>query len=82
MAIFAFRFLLCWIFVCAVEAFGEKHSDYTLKESHPLPGGWSCVERAASHHALELQIGLRQGEFHKLEQVLYESVFTLKRYVS
>ncbi|MCJ1251793.1 hypothetical protein MMC30_009031 [Trapelia coarctata] len=73
MLILAFHFLLYLLFVCVAGESGDGHSDYALKESHPLPGEWFCVERAASHHELELHIGLRQSRFDKLEQALHES---------
>ena len=79
MLILVFRFLLYLLFVGVARGAEDKYLDYAVKESHPLPGGWSCLERAASYHEIELQIGLSQSRFDELEQALYESVFFPKR---
>lgn len=47
-------------------------STYSVKESHRVPGKWSCIGRAPRNHEIRLQIGLKQGRFSDLERHLYE----------
>ncbi|KAH9214734.1 tripeptidyl peptidase-like protein [Leptodontidium sp. 2 PMI_412] len=45
---------------------------YTLKERHHVPRSWSRVGPAPAQHMIQLQIGLKQGQFSELERQLYE----------
>lgn len=45
---------------------------YQLKEFHPIPRGWTQLERAPRSHSIRLEIGLKQGRFDELEKSLYE----------
>lgn len=47
-------------------------SEYAVKDSHPVPDGWSYVGRASPDHVIELHIALRQAHFDILEKHLYE----------
>ncbi|KAH6692118.1 tripeptidyl peptidase-like protein [Leptodontidium sp. MPI-SDFR-AT-0119] len=49
-----------------------KKSLYTLKERHHVPRSWSRVGPAPAQHMIQLQIGLKQGQFSELERQLYE----------
>ena len=50
----------------------RARSQYSVKESHSVPGDWVPVGAAASTHKIHLQIALRQQRFDKLERHLYE----------
>lgn len=43
-----------------------------VKETHPVPRGWRRTARANAAHNVNLQIGLKQGNFNELERSLYE----------
>ncbi|KAK6828442.1 hypothetical protein PG987_011783 [Apiospora arundinis] len=45
---------------------------YQVKETHFVPRGWKKVERASADQVINLQIGLKQGNFEELERHLYE----------
>ena len=47
-------------------------SPYDLKESHYVPAKWSEFSAAPPYHVINLQIGLKQGQFEELERHLYE----------
>jgi tripeptidyl-peptidase I len=51
-------------------------SPYSVKESHPVPRKWSRVGPAPEGHVINLQIGLKQGNFNELERHLYEGAYT------
>lgn len=48
---------------------------YQVKETHFVPRGWKKVERASADQVINLQIGLKQGNFEELERHLYEGKF-------
>ena len=50
----------------------SARSPYTVKETHYAPREWTKLERANSDSVIELQIGLKQGNFDELERHLYE----------
>lgn len=56
-----------------------KRSLYTLKERHHVPRSWSRVGPAPAQHMIQLQIGLKQGQFSELERQLYEGTSTVGR---
>ncbi|RYP09762.1 hypothetical protein DL764_001097 [Monosporascus ibericus] len=45
---------------------------YEVKESHFVPRGWKKLDRAPENHVIDLQIGVKQGNFAALEKQLYE----------
>jgi tripeptidyl-peptidase-1 len=45
---------------------------YQIKETHIVPRKWQKIERAPSSHIIDLQIGMRQGNFEELEKRLNE----------
>ncbi|CAG9993160.1 unnamed protein product [Clonostachys byssicola] len=45
---------------------------YQIKETHIVPRKWQKIERAPSSHIIDLQIGVRQGNFEELEKRLNE----------
>lgn len=47
-------------------------SPYVVKDTHNVPKKWSKVGSAPSGHIINLQIGLKQGQFNELERHLYE----------
>ena len=47
-------------------------SPYEVKESHYVPAKWSEFSAAPPYHVINLQIGLKQGQFDELERHLYE----------
>lgn len=54
----------------------KARSPYIVKESHYVPKDWLEVDRAPADKLINLNIGLKQGDFDKLEQSLYEGVFS------
>lgn len=50
----------------------RPRANYRLKEAFHVPRSWSRVARAPSDHVINLQIGLKQGQFDELERHLYE----------
>lgn len=55
----------------------RARSSYAVKETHNPPLGWTKVDRARAGHVIQLQIGLKQGNFEELEKQLYEGNTTL-----
>jgi tripeptidyl-peptidase-1 len=53
----------------------RARTEYSVKETHPIPRGWSPAGRAHGNHMLHLQIGLKQENFDELDRHLYESMF-------
>ena len=45
---------------------------YQVKETHFAPRAWKRVKRASPDQLINLQIGLKQGNFEELEKQLYE----------
>ena len=43
-----------------------------------MPHGWTPVRRAPLHFEIQLQIGLKQGRFHELEQRLSEGELVVR----
>jgi tripeptidyl-peptidase-1 len=50
----------------------HARTEYSVKETHPIPRRWNVAGRAPGNHMLQLQIGLKQGNFEELERHLYE----------
>ncbi|KAK8091208.1 hypothetical protein PG994_000713 [Apiospora phragmitis] len=50
----------------------KARTPYQVKETHFAPRGWKRVERASADRVMNLQIGLKQGNFEELERHLYE----------
>ena len=50
----------------------RARSAYSVKEKHYVPRSWTKLERANGQNRIELQIGLKQGNFDELERHLYE----------
>ena len=51
-----------------------SRSEYSLKDSHLLPKGWSSIGTAPSDHILSVQIGLTQHKVQELQRHLYEGM--------
>lgn len=51
-------------------------TSYSVKESHYVPQEWSREERAPASKMLDLQIGVKQGDFAALERHLNEGTFS------
>ena len=66
--------LLAGTTAASASAFAQR-SPYLLKETHNVPPRWKEVGAPASDHVIYLQIGLRQSNFEKLEEHLYEGIF-------
>lgn len=47
---------------------------YVVEETHPVPSQWTEVAPAPAKHIVQLQIGLKQGQFEELERHLYEGI--------
>jgi tripeptidyl-peptidase-1 len=62
--------LLLWITstVCS----DLQSRSYAVKDNHGIPGRWTRVGPAPTQHSVQLQIGLRQGNFSGMERRLYE----------
>jgi tripeptidyl-peptidase-1 len=56
--------------VCATPA--RVRSPYQVKETHFIPRRWQKLDRAPASHVIDLQIGVKQGNFEELEKRLYE----------
>ncbi|KAF7857959.1 hypothetical protein EAF04_009316 [Stromatinia cepivora] len=50
----------------------KARTPYAVKETHYPPSQWQRVGPAAKGRLINLQIGLRQGQFDELERHLYE----------
>lgn len=50
----------------------HHRSPYAVKETHAVPRGWKKLDRADGDRVVQLQIGLKQGNFDELEKHLYE----------
>jgi tripeptidyl-peptidase-1 len=50
----------------------RSRSLYQVKETHIVPRSWQKVDRAPASQTIDLQIGVRQGNFEELEKRLYE----------
>lgn len=50
----------------------HHQSSYAVKEAHHVPQQWTRIGDAPSNHLINLQIGLKQGQFEDLEQHLWE----------
>lgn len=73
----AARYVLTTFLLCAGEVTSrrwEKREGYGLKERHHVPRAWERAGPAPEEHMIQLQIGLRQGQFSELERHLYEGI--------
>ena len=50
----------------------KPRSPYAVKETHYVPQGWAQYERDSEDKFINLNIGLKQGDFKGLEKALYE----------
>lgn len=50
----------------------EARSPYSVKETHLVPRAWTKRDRADGSGTINLQIGLKQGNFEELERHLWE----------
>jgi hypothetical protein len=53
----------------------QSRTAYAVKETHRVPRKWVKMGRAPADKMLNLQIGVKQGQFGELERHLYEGVF-------
>jgi hypothetical protein len=53
----------------------KTRSPYAVKEYHHPPTAWTSVGPAPADHVINLQIGLKQGNFEELERHLGEGMF-------
>ena len=60
--------------VTAVSASRVKRSDFGVKDVHVTPKHWTKLGRAPKEQLLNLNIGLKQGNFAELERHLFEGV--------
>jgi tripeptidyl-peptidase-1 len=60
------------VFAQAALAVPVARSGYAVKETHYVPQRWTAKGRAPKHQMLDLQIGVKQGNFAQLERHLYE----------
>ena len=69
--------------VLAIQAVGatptamHSRAPYAVKESHSAPRSWKKLARAPANHVIDLQIGVKQGNFRALEKHLYEGMAIL-----
>lgn len=69
------RTILLTSLLAASVAYGspaKARSIYTVKDSHSVPKKWTRVGTAPGDHVISLKIGLKQSNFEKLEEQLYE----------
>jgi tripeptidyl-peptidase-1 len=50
----------------------KSRTAYAVKEKHHVPRKWIKMGRAPADRMLNLQIGVKQGQFDELERHLYE----------
>jgi hypothetical protein len=50
----------------------QSRTAYAVKETHRVPRRWVNIGRAPADRTLNLQIGIKQGQFNELERHLYE----------
>ncbi|KAL7626034.1 hypothetical protein AAE478_002803 [Parahypoxylon ruwenzoriense] len=50
----------------------RSRTPYRVKDAHHVPRGWKKLHRAPGEHVIDLQIGVKQGNFAELERHLYE----------
>ena len=50
----------------------RAQSQYQVKERHIVPRRWQKRDRAPESHLIDLQIGVKQGNFEELEKRLFE----------
>ncbi|KAL3420927.1 Pro-kumamolisin [Phlyctema vagabunda] len=50
----------------------QSRTAYSIKESHNVPRRWTRRDRAPKDYTINLQIGVKQGQFDELERHLYE----------
>jgi tripeptidyl-peptidase I len=55
----------------------RARTPYQVKETHVVPRGWTKRSRAVADHVINLQIGVKQGNFDELERNLYEGMEVL-----
>ncbi|KAI0378762.1 tripeptidyl-peptidase 1 precursor [Hypomontagnella monticulosa] len=70
--IVAFSALLAAQVALAGPVGSRINTPYRVKDSHHVPRGWRRVRRAPAGHVIDLQIGVKQGNFAELERHLYE----------
>ena len=71
----AYRFAFAALALTATEVLGsplQSQSAYAVKDSFAVPKTVSKVGPAHADQILNLQIGLKQANFDKLEQQLYD----------
>lgn len=56
----------------------KPRSPYVVKESHYVPNEWVQKDRAPADKLVNLNIGLKQGDFDELEKSLYEGMSPAK----
>lgn len=52
----------------------KSRTAYAVKETHRVPHRWQKMGRAPADKILNLQIGVKQGQFDELERHLYEGL--------
>ncbi|KAE8440969.1 hypothetical protein EG329_006158 [Mollisiaceae sp. DMI_Dod_QoI] len=75
MVSYSFRDVLMTFLACAGTVSGspsQRRANYAVKERHHVPRSWTRVGPAPSQHQIQLQIGVKQGNFDELERHLYE----------
>jgi tripeptidyl-peptidase-1 len=50
----------------------RARSPYVVKETHYAPRDWTKLDRAHENHVIQMQIGLKQGNWDELERHLNE----------
>ncbi|KAI1541310.1 tripeptidyl-peptidase 1 precursor [Pyrenophora tritici-repentis] len=60
------------IAACNALATPNARSPYAIKETHFAPDEWSKQERTHGRKTIQLQIGLKQGQFDELDRHLQE----------
>ncbi len=66
------------IAVAAQAVFGnpiQARTAYAIRETHNVPRKWTNMGRAQPETMLNLQIGVKQGNFDELERHLYEGMY-------
>ena len=64
--------------VGATPTLNSPRAPYGVKESHAVPRNWKKLARAPADHVIDLQIGVKQGNFPLLEKHLYEGTMMIE----
>jgi tripeptidyl-peptidase-1 len=60
----------------------QARSPYVVKETHFAPREWTKLDRAHGGKTIQLQIGLKQGNFEELDRHLHEGMLFMSEKIT